>query len=226
MNLPHPIKTFIPAQAIAHRIPQLALEMLTWVRATDPIVLVLLPEAVVFASDLLRSLQHPVEVFHVSLTCHPDGTVRLGDSLLPPVEYLANRSILIVTTSNGAFDTLSALRMLLFVAGAEQIRVASLLTKIKIPRAAHIHYQGFSMDNVPVVGYGISHQGRYGTLPFIGVLDTTPPQPPTDLTNQENANLAIHEPQPNKTDATAEPINLFDRPEEYPEPEDEDSTDL
>lgn len=127
----------------------------------------------IFLADLSRRLTVPHRVDFIALSSYADkaeatGAVRM---IMDTRADVAGRHILIV---EDILDTGYTLRYLYRLFEARQpasLKTAVLLTKpdrheVEVP----IHYIGFSIPDVWVVGYGLDFADRFRTLPFIGAL--------------------------------------------------------
>ena len=137
------------------------------------LVLVVLKGAVLFAADLVRQLQLPVELEFVRLSSYGAATASSGTVVLHPESMpgVAERHVLVV---EDIVDTgLSMQRLLaeLTARGAASVRVCTLLhkparTRVTVP----LDYVGFTIEDRFVVGYGLDHAERHRNLPWVGVL--------------------------------------------------------
>ncbi len=133
----------------------------------------ILKGAVIFMSDLARSIEMPVEMDFMAVSSYGDsststGVVRLLKDLDSSIE---GKDILIVEDIIDTGLTLSYLIDNLNKRGAESVKVCTLLDKpdrrkIEVPVA----YRGFVIPDEFVVGYGIDYAQKYRNLPYIAAL--------------------------------------------------------
>ena len=158
------------AGAIRKRVAQLAAD-LTDVLDSDSVVVGVLKGCLPFMADLIRSIEHQVEVDFLALTAFaPDsGRVRLTRDLATDV---TGRKVVLV---EGVVDTgfrLDFLRRHLEAHGPSEIRVCALFDRtdrrvLPVP----VEHSGFVLEEGFVVGYGLDHRGMFRNLPAVVSLD-------------------------------------------------------
>lgn len=132
--------------------------------------------AAVFAADLARAINLPVELDFISASSYSDSTTSSGSvRLLKDLETnIENRHVLIVEDILDSGLTLEKLVETLEVRNPASLRVSALLDKGKpFPlRADHerLAFTGFIIPDEFVVGYGLDYAQRYRNLPYVGVL--------------------------------------------------------
>ena len=158
------------ADAIRKRVAQLAAD-LTDILDSDSVVVGVLKGCLPFMADLIRYIEHQVEVDFLALTAFaPDsGRVRLTRDLATDV---TGRKVVLV---EGVVDTgfrLDFLRRHLEAHGPSEIRVCALFDRadrrvLPVP----VEHSGFVLEEGFVVGYGLDHRGMFRNLPAVVSLD-------------------------------------------------------
>ncbi len=142
--------------------------------AGDKLLLVgVLKGAVMVMADLARELRIPIEMDWMAVSSYGSGTQSSGVvRILKDLDTdLHGRKVLIVEDIIDSGLTLSWLRANLSSRGADSVEICALLRK---PDAAKVHvdvkYEGFSIPNEFVVGYGLDYAEKYRNFRDIGVL--------------------------------------------------------
>jgi len=143
------------------------------IRNEDFLLVGVLKGSFIFMADLSRRLTVPHRVDFIALSSYEDSTEATGAVrlIMDTRTDVAGRHVLIVEDILDTGYTLRYLYRLFGARGPASLRTAVLLTKpdrreVDVP----IHYVGFSIPNVWVVGYGLDFSDRFRTLPFIGAL--------------------------------------------------------
>lgn len=135
----------------------------------------ILKGSAVFLADLIRAVDLPVDYDFVAISSYGSDTQSSGVvRLLKDLEYgVGGRHVIIV---EDIVDTGWTLRMSYIVEniksrGAASVKVCTLLDKPSRRKVeVDIHYRGFEIEDLFVIGYGLDYDGRYRNLPYIGVL--------------------------------------------------------
>ena len=171
---PEDLKILFSEEQIQTRIKELAQEMNKFYNGEEVIAICVLKGAVMFAVDLVKHLDMPLQMEFIRLSSYgsgfsTSGKVNAVDIKLPD---LNGKNVLIV---EDIVDTgLTAKFLMDFMHcnfNAKSIKFCSLLDK-KITRKVDIEpdYYGFEVDNKFVVGYGLDYDENYRNLPYVGVL--------------------------------------------------------
>jgi hypoxanthine phosphoribosyltransferase len=145
-------------------------------RAMQPVTLVpVLTGALVFAADLIRSIDVPLSIRPVTLSSYPGASTSSQGVSAPyslPADLKGQR-VLIVDDILDSGQTLGLLRRVFAAQAPASLRIAVLLNKRK-PRGrteeVPVEYFGFEIDDRFVVGYGLDHDGLYRNLPDVSEL--------------------------------------------------------
>ena len=129
--------------------------------------------AAVFLSDLIRHITIPVTYDFVAIssygmTTSTSGVVRIVKDLDESVE---SKHVLIVEDIVDTGLTLKYLIEFLRSRDVASLKVCALLDKpsrrkVEVP----LHYVGFTVPDVYLVGYGLDYNQKYRNLPYVGVL--------------------------------------------------------
>lgn len=128
---------------------------------------------VVFLSDLIRHITIPSKIDFMAISSYGPSTESFGIvRLVKDLEESASeKDVLVIEDIIDTGLTLSYLLRNLESRNPNSIKVCTLLDKSvrRIPDVP-IHYKGFDVPDVFVVGYGLDYEQKYRNLPFIGIL--------------------------------------------------------
>lgn len=164
-------KPFISAEEIKKRIHLMADNITIDLEHNNPLFIVVLNGAFMFASDLYKGCQFESEITFVQLSSYQgtQSTQRIQEIIgLSTSVYQRHVIILedIVDTGLSMFHLLNHLKAL----EPASIKIAALLLKpeaLKYP--VQVDYVGFEIGNEFVLGYGLDYNGQGRNLPFIYV---------------------------------------------------------
>jgi hypoxanthine phosphoribosyltransferase len=148
-------QVLLATEQIAGRIRELGEQIGRDYKDRDLVAVVVLKGSFMFAADLVRSIDLPMEIDFLGVRSYGDSTHSSG---------------VVQITS----DLMRFLLDNLATRAPRSLRLCALLHKpararVQVP----IDYLGFSIDNVFVVGYGLDHAQRHRNLPYVGVLSET-----------------------------------------------------
>ena len=139
------------------------------------IVIVILKGSLIFASDLVRKINLPLEIEFMKVSSYGAGTKNSGEikvHLDLMRENLEQYNILIIEDIVDSGRTLSRLTQLLRNRNANSVKTCTLLDK---PSRREVpftpDYCGTTIPDDFVVGYGLDFDEKYRNLPYIGILD-------------------------------------------------------
>lgn len=160
--------------AILPRLEAMAAEISALYEGEELTVLCILNGSIIFAADLLRRLNLPLQLQCLHLSSYHGGTQSSGTVTFGALDLAAlrGRHVLVLDDILDSGLTLQSIaQRLQQEAAPKSVRAAVLLQKRrKRAHAAAADFVGFEIEDEFVVGYGLDYQGRYRNLPFIGVL--------------------------------------------------------
>ena len=169
-----PVKSIIyDEETIAARVRELGAAITAAYPEGELLVLGLLKGSFIFLSDLVRTIERPVQVdFLVASSYGNDkvssGTVRL---LYDPETRLEGKHILLVEDIIDTGKTLQRLMGLLAERKPGSLAICALLDKQLVPPRPELKFIGFKAPPAFLVGYGLDHAENYRHLPFIADLE-------------------------------------------------------
>jgi hypoxanthine phosphoribosyltransferase len=169
-----PVKSIIYSEeTIAARVRELGAAITAAYPDGELLVLGLLKGSFIFLSDLVRTIERPVQVdFLVASSYGNDkvssGTVRL---LYDPETRLEGKHILLVEDIIDTGKTLQRLMGLLAERKPGSLAICALLDKQLVAPRPELKFIGFKAPAAFLVGYGLDHAENYRHLPFIADLE-------------------------------------------------------
>lgn len=160
---------YIDSDIIDEAISKVAKDIMLEYRYDDPIMLITLNGAIVFAVDLIKQLDFPCRISCVKLSSY-SGTESTGtiNNLIGLNEDIRGKRILILEDIVDTGRTYVHLHKMLMDAGAKDVRIATMTMKPDAYKAdLPVHYIGLSIPNKFVVGRGLDYDGYGRNLPDI-----------------------------------------------------------
>lgn len=165
----------ISEEEIAQRVAELGRQITQDYAGKDLMLVGILKGCALFLSDLVRHIHIPVAFDFVAVSSYgadtkSSGVVRILKDLDESVE---SKHVLVVEdiVDTGLTLRLSYLLENLRSRRAASVKVCTLLDKPSRRRVdVPVDYRGFTVEDRFVVGYGMDYQGKYRSLPYIGVL--------------------------------------------------------
>lgn len=162
---------------IQSRVKELAEEIEADYKDRVPYLVVVLKGAVVFASDLMRHLNLPVELDFIGISSYGSdtrstGVVRITKDLDSTIE---SKHVLVVEDIVDSGQTLNYLLNVLRTRRPASLKVACFLDRPDRREVdVKIDYRGFDIPDAFVLGYGMDYRERFRNVPYIFVLDHLP----------------------------------------------------
>lgn len=166
-------RMMISSEDIQKRVSELAREISRDYAGAYPLILTLLKGAFIFLADLVRHLTIPHEVDFVTVSSYRSGSSRdpQVEIIHHPRSGLADRHVLIVDEIIDTGHTVSEILRILGVDDAKSVKICTLLDKPDSREVAvPVHYVGFTIPQVFVVGYGLDFMEHFRSLSYIAEL--------------------------------------------------------
>ena len=166
-------RILITDREIETRVTEIAERISADYAGRNPLIVSLLKGAFIFLADLVRGLTIPHEIDFVTLSSYRHGKERS-----PEIRFLdhmrigvRDRDVIIIEDIVDTGHTLLSIIETFRGNGARSIRVCTLLDKpdareVDVP----VHYRGFTIPCVFVVGYGLDFMEQYRNLSYIAEL--------------------------------------------------------
>ena len=162
-------RVFIPAADLQNVIAGMADRINQDLEGKNPLFLVVLNGAFIFAADLYRRISIPSEISFVKLASY-SGTQSTSDvrELIGLNEKLKGRTIVILEDIIDTGTTMQYLMQKLEYLGVAKVYLAALLFKPNAFRENfRIDYLGMEIPNDFIVGYGLDYDGFGRNYPDI-----------------------------------------------------------
>ncbi|MGI6004244.1 MAG: hypoxanthine phosphoribosyltransferase [Christensenellales bacterium] len=166
-------RILIAKEDVQKRVAELGAQLTKDYQGKNLLVLGILKGAVIFYSDLVRSIDLPLQMDFIGISSYGAGTKSTGAVKFlkdtdQPIEGL---DVLVVEDIVDTGLTLNYLLENLSARKPASLKTCCLLDK---PQRREVvieaDYVGFKIPNEFVVGYGLDYNGLYRNIPDIGVL--------------------------------------------------------
>ena len=167
----------VTQEQIAQRISELAAEIDADYAGRNVLLVGVLKGAIMVMADLSRAMSSDPAVDWMAVSSYGVGTKSSGVvRILKDLDTDINgRHVLVVEDIVDSGLTLSWLLRNLNSRGAASVEVCTMLRKPEAARVeVRVKYVGFDIPAEFVVGYGLDYAERFRSLPYVGVLRTTP----------------------------------------------------
>jgi hypoxanthine phosphoribosyltransferase len=160
--------------AIRARVAELGAEITAAYPDGELLVLGLLKGSFIFLSDLVRTIQRPLQVDFLVASSYGDATVSSGlvRLLYDPETELRGKHILLVEDIVDSGRTLQRLLELLSARAPRSLAICALLHKhVAEHLTAPVRFVGFDAPPEFLVGYGLDHAEQFRHLPYVASLE-------------------------------------------------------
>ena len=169
-----PVKSIIyDEETIARRVRELGAAITAAYPEGELLVLGLLKGSFIFLSDLVRTIERPVQVDFLVASSYGNAKVSSGEVrlLYDPETRVEGKHILLVEDIIDTGKTLLRLMGLLAQRKPGSLAVCALLDKQLVTPRPELKFIGFKAPPAFLVGYGLDHAENYRHLPFIADLE-------------------------------------------------------
>ena len=170
-----PVKSIIyDEETIAAKVRELGAEITAAYPDGELLVLGLLKGSFIFLSDLVRTIERPVQVDFLVASSYGSAKVSSGKVrlLYDPETRLEGKHILLVEDIIDTGKTLQRLMVLLAARQPRSLAICALLDKQLAPEPRpELRFVGFRAPPAFLVGYGLDHAENFRHLPFIADLE-------------------------------------------------------
>lgn len=162
-------EVFITAEVIDTAVSKVAESMNTELHGKDPLFLIILNGAFMFAADLLKKVTVECSLSFVKLASY-SGTqsTNVVRELIGLNEKIEGRNVIIIEDIIDTGQTLEVLLEMLKKYNAASVQIATLLFKPEAFKGNYkIDYIGMDIPNDFIIGYGLDYDGYARNLPDI-----------------------------------------------------------
>ena len=164
-------RPYLPAAALDEAVSTLATRLSTDYAGREPLFVVVLTGAFMFASDLLKRMTEPCEIVFIRVASY-EGTDSTGvvQEVLGLRENIQGRHIIIVEDIVDTGTTMHHLLPTLLAKGPASVEIATLFYKpASLRHELDLRYVALEIPNDFVVGYGLDYDGLGRNLPDVYV---------------------------------------------------------
>jgi len=164
----------VDADVLQARVAELGAEITRDYEGRAPLLIGVLKGAMMFMTDLARSIALPVEIDFMAVSSYGNATRTSGVvRIVKDLDLdLTGRDVIIVEDIVDSGLTLSYLRRTLAARGAKSLEVCALLVREGLQKTDEdLRYVGFRIPPKFVVGYGLDYAERYRNLPYVCVFE-------------------------------------------------------
>lgn len=166
-------RVLLSEKELAERIEEMGREITADYAGKEILMIGVLRGAVVFMADLARAIKVPVAIDFMAVSSYGAGTSSSGvvRILKDLDENVEGKHILVVEDIIDSGLTLNYLIDNLKSRQPASIKICTLLNKPERRKVdVNIAYNGFTIPDHFVIGYGLDYAEKYRNLPFIGIL--------------------------------------------------------
>ncbi len=162
-------KIVLTEEQIQKRVKELGQQITKDYQGKSPVVICMLKGAIVFFSDVVRSLNVPLSMEFARLSSYRNGTTSGEMEVVQDVNSeISGKDVIIIEDIVDSGKTLSYFIELLKKKNPASIKICAFLDKKERREVeVKVDYAGFDIECGFVVGYGLDYAERYRELPFL-----------------------------------------------------------
>ncbi len=138
------------------------------------VAIIILKGSLIFAADLIRHIDMPLEIEFMKVSSYGAGTKNSGEIKIHldlNREHLEDYNLLIIEDIVDSGRTLQRLTQLLKNRNAHNVKTCTLLDKPSRREVDFVpDYCGQTIEDEFVIGYGLDYDEKYRNLPYVGIL--------------------------------------------------------
>lgn len=166
------LQVLVSEEDLQNRVKEIAQQINKDFAGQEIVLVSVLKGSVVFASDLIRHIDVPVQLEFIRLSSYGNemrssGKVKAIDLTLP---NLQGKNVLVVEDIIDTGTTANFLTSYFKLQhGIDDVKFVTLLNKeCARKHPVKVDYSGFVIEDYFVVGYGLDYGGYYRNLPYVG----------------------------------------------------------
>ena len=166
-------KILITQEEIQKRVKELGETLTQDYQGKKVLVVTVLKGGFVFAADLVRAIDLPLETEFMVVSSYNSGTASSGNvEVKRGVERnIEDTHILIAEDIVDSGNSLAFLLKYFKERRAKTVKICALLDKpARRQTEVPVDYVGFTVPDEFIVGYGLDYAEKYRNLPYIGIL--------------------------------------------------------
>ncbi|AIF50059.1 MULTISPECIES: hypoxanthine phosphoribosyltransferase [unclassified Pelosinus] len=166
-------RVLLSEEELAGRIAEIGAQITADYAGKEILMIGVLRGAVLFMADLARAIKIPVAIDFMAVSSYGAGTSSSGvvRILKDLDENVEGKHVLVVEDIIDSGLTLNYLMDNLKSRKPASIQICTLLNKPDRRKVdVDIAYNGFTIPDYFVIGYGLDYAEKYRNLPFIGIL--------------------------------------------------------
>ena len=165
------IEEMISAEKIKNRVLELSKEISDYYQDNELYVICILKGSMLFTADLIRNITSPVILDFLIASSYKDKTYSDGNvEIIKDIDVdITNKNVLLVDDIVDTGYTLSYVVSELNKKNPNNIKICTLFDKpSRRETKVYPDFNGFTIENEFIVGYGLDYDNRYRNLKYVG----------------------------------------------------------